>query len=49
MPNYYNIQEGVGTQAGNMEDTGMMVEMDLQRVAYNNITIIFLAMQICMH
>ena len=37
MPNYY-IQGGVGIQAGNMEDIGMMVEMEslyLQYVAYN--------------
>ena len=37
MPNYY-IHGGVGTQAGNMEDTGTMVEMEslyLQCVAYN--------------
>ena len=41
MPNYYNIQGGVGTQAGNMEDIGMMVEMDLQRVTYNNNNLIY--------
>ena len=38
MPNYDNIQGGVGTQAGNMEDIGMMVEMGLlhlQCIAYN--------------
>ena len=38
MPNHYNIQGGVGIQAGNREDIGMMVEMEslyLQRVAYN--------------
>ena len=31
----------MGTQAGNMEDIGMMVEMDLQRVAYNNNNLIY--------
>ena len=45
MANYY-IPGGVGTQAGNLEDIGMMVEMEslyLQCVAYNYLA----GMQIC--
>ena len=50
MPNYYNIHRGVGTQAGNMEDIGMMVEMEslyLYSVAYNNLNYVHMEMWEC--